>query len=310
MTDLEVNYRAEKIWNQISEKNLTAADVYHIQQSFGYDIACGILYKTFKEQPAFVDFAKGAENSQSAKGSFYNKANRDVLAAVFVHNPWESRKTNENYQWRLKNVAADMGFDCAYPEISYRRSVFPNAYTYQETMKRWAGRDVILITQGLASLEMRLVLEKSIQINANIIGWLNVSGMTYGTSLPASDRDAFYKIKKYFNDDYAVLPEVARSNGFCYGPLKINPQIEMVNMVGIRPQRYFHFFEKKREQELHYWGPHDGYVTIADYLQKPGVTWPFWGQSHYLSTDVYKRRFQYALHWLVSKYRHKDKVSL
>lgn len=296
-TDLEVNYRAQKIWNDLENKNLSATDIYHIQQSFGYDIACGILYKTMRENPQFIEFSQYVEKPQE----LYDKKNKEILVAVFTHNPWESKKNNEAYQWQLKNMAADMGFDCAFPEMQYRRSVFPNAYYYQELMKRWQGRTVILITHGLASLEMRLVLEKSIQLNVNIIGWLNVSGMLYGTSLPPSNSDVFNNLKKYFNAEYPVLPEVARSNTFCYGPLKISSKIEMVNVLGLRPQRYYYFFEKVSDQQLNYWGPHDGYVTISDYLQKPGVTWPFWGQGHYISVSIYKKRLQAALKWMVEK---------
>lgn len=302
VTELEASYRAQKIWDQLSQKNLTASDIYHIQQSFGYDIACGILYKTMKENPQFIEFNQYIEKQKDS----YHKSHKDVLAVVLTHNPWESKKQNQNYQWRLKNIAADMGFDCAFPEMQYRRSIYPNAYYYQELLKRWSGRDVIFITHGLASLELRLVLEKSVQLNLNVLGWLNVSGMMYGTSLPPTNKDVFYNIKKYFNDEYPVLPEVARSNGFCYSPLKVS-DIPLVNLVAVRPQRYYYFFEKVSDQQLNYWGPHDGYVTLADYLQKPGVTWPLWGQNHFIDVEVFKRRIQASLKWMLEQ---NDKISI
>lgn len=297
VTELEANYRAQKIWDQLANKNLNASDIYHIQQSFGYDIACGILYKTMKENPQFIEFNQFIEKQKDV----YDKNHKDVVAVVLAHNPWESKKQNENYQWRLKNIAADMGFDCAFPDIQHRRSIYPNAYYYQELLKRWNGRNVIFITHGLASLELRLVLEKSVQLNLNVMGWLNVSGMMYGTSLPPTNKDVFYNLKNYFNNDYPVLPEVARSNGFCYAPLKIGTEIPLVNLVAVRPQRYYYFFEKVRDQQLNYWGPHDGYVTIADYLQKPGVTWPLWGQNHYIDVEVFKRRIQASLKWTLEQ---------
>lgn len=296
-TDLEVSFRAQKIWEQLPNKHLSSSDLYQIQQSHGYDVACGILFKTFKEDPQCVEFSKFIEKIKNP----YDKNHKDVLAVVLVHNPWESKKQNEDYQWRLKNMAADAGFDTTMPDMQFRRSIYPNAYYYQELLKRWAGRRVIMITQGLASLEMRLVLEKSVQLDVDIVGWLNVSGLVYGTSLAPSNKDVFYNIKKYFNDEYPVLPEVARSNSFCYGHLKIAPAISMVNIVGLRPQKYFYFFEKTRDQQLNYWGPHDGYVTAADYLQKPGVTYPLWGQGHYIQVETYKRRLQAALKWMVVK---------
>jgi hypothetical protein len=294
-TDLEASYRAQKIWDQLANKNLSANDIYHIQQSFGYDIACGILHKSFKETSQFIEFNKFLEN----KKEHYSRDHKDILAVVLVHNPWESKKQNESYQWRLKNVAADAGFECAFPEIQYRRSIYPNAYFYQDLLKRWAGRKVVFITHGLASLELRLVLERSVQLQLQILGWLNVSGMLYGTSLPPTNNDLFFSMKKYINDEYPVLPEVGRSQSYCYGPLKFANPVPMVNVVGVRPHRYYYFFEKVRDQKLAYWGPHDGYVTLSDYLQKPGVTWPLWGQSHYIDVDIFKRRLQASLRWLV-----------
>ncbi len=296
-TDLEVSFRAQKIWEQLPNKQITSSDLYQIQQAHGYDVACGVLFKAFKQTPQCAEFAKSIEKTKEA----YDKSHQDVLAVVLVHNPWEAKNQNEDYQWRLKNMAADAGFDTTLPEMQFRRSIFPNAYYYQELLKRWAGRRVIMITHGLASLEMRLVLEKSIQLDVDIIGWLNVSGMVYGTSLAPSNKDMFYNMKKYFNDEHPVLPEVARSNTFCYNPLKIDPKITTVNIVGLRPQRYFYFFEKAQDRNLNYWGPHDGYVTIGDYLNKPGITYPIWGQGHYVQVEIYKRRLQAALRWMVNR---------
>lgn len=297
LTDLEVNYHAEKIWQQLADKNISASDIYHFQQSFGYDVACSLLYKAFKETPAFKQLSAFSEKNKD----YYKASHRDILAVVLVHNPWESRKKNQDYQWRLKNIASDMGLDCVFPEIQYRRSIFPNAYYYQELLKRWSGRKVVFITHGLASLELRLVLEKSVQLPLRPVGWLNVSGLLFGTSLAPTDKDTFYRIKKYFNDEYPVLPEVARSQAFCYGPLRLSSPMPMVHMVALRPQRYYHFFESKRKQELNYWGPNDGYVTIADYLQKPGVTWPLWGQNHFIEVEMFKRRMQASIKWMLEQ---------
>ncbi len=296
-TELEANYRAQKIWDQLTDKNLSATDIYHLQRSFGYDVASSLLYKTFKNSTEFQKLNQFVE----AQKVFYKKEHKDVLVVVLVHNPWESRKKNENYQWRLKNLALDAGFDVAFPDIQYRRSIYPNAYYYQDLFKRWSGRQVIFITQGLASLELRLLLERSQNLDLNVLGWLNISGMLFGTSLPPTNRDLFFSIKKYFQDEYPVLPEVGRQQSYCYGPVKSKCPLTLVNMLAVRPQRYYRVFESQREQELNYWGPHDGYVTLSDYLEKPGATWPLWGQGHYIDVEMFKRRLQATLAYFLSE---------
>lgn len=297
-SDLELNYKGYQIWNNLKDRaEINAKDIQWVQSQHGYDAANWILYKTFKERPSFKKFSEFAEKNRG----FYSKDNKEVVVVVLEHNPWRSANFNQEYQWKMKNVAADSGFEFCYPEISWRRSIFPNAYYYQDILKRFAGRDVILMSHSQASLETRWLLERSQQLNVNILGWLNISGMLYGTALPKTGKDLWHRFKKIMNDEYPVTPEIARANAYCYADFKF--KLPMVSVLGFQPRKYFSLPESHRDRELSHWGPHDGIVSHIDYMKNPGVVWPIWGESHSIDLPTYQKSLQAALKWLIVQAR-------
>lgn len=294
-TDLEFSYRGHQVWERLENKNLTADEMSRIQQIYGYDVASWILFKFFKEKENYSQFMSYVDGQ---RGTIYSKDNSEYVVFVMTHNPWVPRQANEDYQWELKNLATDAGFECSFPEIPYRRSIFPNAYYYQDVLKRFSGRKVIFLTHSLASLEVRWLLERSQQLNIRVAGWLNLSGLIYGTSLPPSSEDLFYSIKRIFNEDHPVLPEVARSNSYCYGDFKFEKNFPMVSLLGFKPSKYFSLSEIFRDKELKFWGPHDGFVSHVDYLKNPGIVWPILGQGHNIDLEVFKQKLQASLKWI------------
>jgi hypothetical protein len=297
-TDLEFSYRGHQAWRDLDKKDLTPADLLAIQYVHGYDVANWILYKYFRERENFAEFQAYLDLEREM---VYSRHFSEYVVFAVAHNPWTPLATNEAYQWDMKNLAVDAGFDCSYPEIPYRRSIFPNAYYYQDLLKRFSGRKVIFMTQGLAALEVRWLLERSSQLNIRVAGWLNISGMLYGTGLPPS-RGAFWQsLKQLINNEHPVLPEVARSNAYCYGDFKFNLDFPMVSMLGFQPTKNLSLTEMFRDRELRHWGPHDGYVTHADYLKNPGIVWPVIGHGHYIETKPLKQNIQAALKWIVER---------
>jgi hypothetical protein len=294
-TELDISWRGQKVFDNFVEKEITPKDIFDIQQEQGYDVAAWVLYKALREKENFLNFSTFVEGK---KDKTYSAANKEILVFVIAHNPWVSLKDNEEYQWRLKNMVLDAGFDFYAPEISYRRSIFANAYKYQEIFKRFAGRKVIFLTHSLAGLELRWFLEKSIDIQVDVQGWLNLSGMIYGTSLPPSSNDWFLSAKRFIYDEYPVKAEVLRSNAYCYGDLKTPRDLPMVSVVGFPPPTSF---GSERAKELKFWGPHDGFVTLADYLKTPGVVWPIWNDGHFITVENQKKRLQASLHYLCSE---------
>jgi len=298
LTDLEYTYRGHQVRQYVGDAEVNPKLLREIQTNHGYDAACWVLYKHFRERQSFIDFNNFIDQNRA---TVYSKNYKDYLVFTMTHNPWVSRKVNEDYQWQMKNFAVDAGFDVSYPEIPYQRSIFPNAYYYQDILKRFAGRKVILLTHSLATLETRWLLERSQQLDVRIAGWLNLSGLLYGTSLPPSSRDWWYSVKQYFGDEYPVLKEVSRANSYCYGNLKFPVNFPMVNVLGFKPSKYFSVTDAIRDRELKHWGPHDGFVTHMDYLNSPGVVWPILGQDHYLNLTGYRTRLQSALKWIVDQ---------
>ena len=300
-TEVEVNYSGQKVWLGLSNKNLTPNDILWIQKEHGYNAACWVLYKFFKEKASAAEFFKFID----ANKTNYSQSYSDYTVIVLAHNPWASRARNEDYQWRLKNIAVDMGFGVFTPEIGYRRSLFANAYAYQEMLKRFdhktsdgRAKKIIFLTYGVASLELKWMLQKSQSVPENIIGWMNISGLLYGTALPPTN-SRLTKAILDFSGGFPINPDVLRSNIYCKQPF--TPQMPLVSVLGIQPESRFTLKDRFTNEDIKHWGPHDNYSSLVDYMQAPGVVWPLWGESHSIDVEIYKNRLQAALRYILQQ---------
>lgn len=296
-TDIEITWRGHKAFNNFIEQQITSRDIFNIQQEQGYDVAAFVLYKALKEKEEYQNFAKFIEE----KRPVYSPTNKETVVFIMTHNPWMPYGVNTDYQWRLKNVVADAGYEYCIPEIQYRRSIFANAYYYQDILKRYKGRKVLFLTHSLASLEMRWFFEKTKELNIEIQGWLNMSGLIYGTSLPPSSNDWFLSVKRYLSDAHPVTAEVSRSNSYWYGDFAPPGNIPMVSLVGFTPSKLSSYRDSMKGRDLKFWGPHDGFVTLSDYLNVPGVVWPLWKEGHYIQVESFKNRLQSTLNYLCTQ---------
>lgn len=298
-TEVEVNYTGQKVWLSLASKQLTPQDILWIQKEHGYNVACWVLYKFFKEHPRNHQFLEFIEQNKNN----YSQAHRDYTVVVLAHNPWVPLSQNEEYQWRLKNIAADMGFQVFTPEISYRRSLFANAYAHQESLKRFSqdrGVDnkIIFLSQGVASLELKWMLQKTQNLKLNVLGWVNVAGLLHGTSLPPT-QSRWAKAMLDFVGGYPVHPDVSRENSYCHKP----PQIEcpMISMLPFSPDSRFQWRDRFNNEDLRFFGPHDGYSSLVDYMSLQSIVWPIWGESHFMDVEVYKNRMQAAFKFILQQ---------
>lgn len=296
-TEVEVNYTGQKVWLSMSNKNITASDILWIQKEHGYNTACWVLYKYFKENPKATEFFQFIETHKQN----YSHAFNDYTVVVWAHNPWATRSMNEEYQWRLKNIAADMGFNVFVPDIGYRRSLFANAYALQESLKRFQApqeKKLLFLTQGVGSLECKWFLQKSQVLPKNILGWLNVSGLLYGTALPPTQSRAAKAVLDFVGS-YPINPDVLRSNSYCRQPLQHD--LPMISMIPISPASRFTFKDRWANEDLKHWGPHDGFTSLVDYISSPGIVWPIWGETHFIDVEIYKNRMQAAFKYLLQQ---------
>lgn len=297
ITDLEYSYRGHQVWQYLNQTDFSDQEIRYIQKVHGYDVASWVLYKCFKER---VKNKKFLTYLDSQREMIYSRDLQDYVVVAAVHNPWVSLKKNEDYQWQLKSIATDAGFECCYPEVPYRRSIFPNAYYYQDVLKRFAGKKIIFMTHSQAGLEVRWLLERSQQLEVDVVGWLNISGMLYGTSLPPSSEAWWNSFRRYFNDDHPVLPEVARSNAYCYGDLKLQQDVPLVSMLGFKPAKYLTLGQTLRDREIRFWGPHDGFISHSDYLKSNEIVWPVLGHDHFIEVQAYRQQIQATLKGFVT----------
>lgn len=294
-SDLEISYRGQQVWKNFSQSRITVDEILRIQSLHGYDIASWVLFQFFKEKEAFKSFSHFIE----AQRESYSKLNSEYLVIVLSHNPWESKSKNIEYQWRMKNIVADAGFEYSYPEVPYQATLFESAQYCREIVERFSNRKIIFFTHSQSSLELRLLLEKKLLSNTNIIGWINVSGLVHGTALAPTDEDRLMAFKRYMNQEYRVLPDVGRTSPYALPALGDQYGFPVISMLGFSPTKIMDKSEEARAQDISYWGPHDTYITHTDYLKDEHVIWPLWGEGHFIGIEAYKKRIQAACKWLI-----------
>lgn len=290
--DLDISFKGFQVWKSLPEKfHLDASTFKRIQNQYGFDIASWVLYKYFKEKVQYKKFETYLDKTRQT----FKEEHEDYVVFVLVHNPWASLKANEQYQWRLKNVAIDAGFEVSFPTIGYRRSLHHNAYYYQQLLKRFPNRKVIFLTHSVAALELRWMLEKSIDFKARPVGWLNLAGLLFGTSRTTSP-GWIPQLRRAWFGEYFVPPHISRKQAYCYRALQWSEEeLPMVSVLPFRPRSLYPLNEEINHHELDYWGPHDGYISLCDYLKVEHTVWPLWGETHQPDPEVMKTRLQATL---------------
>jgi hypothetical protein len=294
-TDLEISYRGQQVWKTFSRSPITTDEILRIQSLHGYDIASWVLFQYFKEKESFKSFSHFIE----AQRESYSKLNNEYLVVVLCHNPWETKSKNIEYQWRMKNIVADAGFEYSYPEVSYRSTVYESANYYRDIIDRFSHRKLIFLTYGQSTLELRLLLEKKLINEEQIVGWISVSGLMHGTALAPANDDKLMAVKRYMNSEFPVSPDVGRSAPYALHPVNNQYGFPIISMLGFCPTKAMSSAEEARAGELMHWGPHDTYSSHVDFLKDDHLIWPIWGDGHFITLENYKKRLQAACKWLI-----------
>lgn len=294
-TDIEISYRGQQVWKSFSHSQITSDEILRIQSLHGYDIASWVLFQYFKEKGTFKSFIHFIDGQRES----YSKLNSEYMVIVLCHNPWESKSKNIEYQWRMKNIVADAGFEYSYPEVSYRSSVYESAQYYRDIIERFSHRKIIFLTYGQSSLELRVLFEKELIQDTSIIGWISVSGLLHGTALAPSNDDKVMALKRYMNNEFPVGPDVGRTSPYALKPLNNQYGFPVISMLGFSPTKIMNSSEEARAQDLLHWGPHDTYSSHIDFLKDDHLVWPVWGEGHFITLENYKKRLQAACRWLI-----------
>lgn len=293
-TDIEISYRGQQVFKSFVKTPVTPDDILHIQSLHGYDIASWVLFQVYKNREDFKSFQHFVEMQRDV----YSKLNTDYTILTLCHSPWESQVKNTDYQWHMKNIAADAGFSFSYPEVPYRASLYEAVAYYRDILARLNDKKVILLTHGLSTLEMRVLLDK--QPHENILGWINIAGLAHGTALAPSSEDKVMAFARYMNNEYPVSPEVARTTPYAARRMhSADYGFPIISMLGFSPLKAMNPAEQKRSEDIQHWGPHDTYCSHLDYLRDAHLIWPVWGEGHFIHTDSYKKRLQAALKWMI-----------
>jgi len=145
--------------------------------------------------------------------------------------------------------------------------------------RRERGRQLFICSFSFGSAYFRYALDQGNREFFNhILGWLNLSGMVYGSPRFQLDKKKHWYLAKRSE----FLRSFSCENKYFARPVADHIPCT-VSFLSSRLSGSMTSGEKKHYHGLRHWGPNDGWICFNDYETMPGFVIPLWGQKHFLN---------------------------
>lgn len=189
----------------------------------------------------------------------------------------------------LREVADALGLEFSTVPVDGTEGLDANASSINQWLDRADDKAMLLFSLSKGSAEIRHALTKAESMRAfrNVIGWVSVSGLPFGTPsfeayLENPLRSAFIRtifwIKHWRLDPIRDLLRY-RPDAPCEVPATL-PVVQVVafpEQSDLRDRR-----SRWLRRKLAPLGPNDGFAVIGDLERLPGRVFPIRGTDHYL----------------------------
>ncbi len=268
-SEAEVYYEALKSFRRDPNQDFAA-----VKRHLGLTVATTYAQLYFQNQKSQQRFRREVE----LHAGDYNQLNSqfDVLIVA------PSQKMLPSHLVKLmskqaSSLATSVGFKYVSQAQLHSNNVLESARRLQRILmdKNKQGRQVLIVSFSFGSAVVRVLLDHLNSSETKMIkGWLNVSGLIFGTPrFHCSDKKSFYNLisldMRSFSCEQSYFQKPLNTKG-----------IKTVHMLAIKQPRDMTLTEQRNCSFLKAWGPNDGLVPFRDYqkLQAPVV--PLMGQSH------------------------------
>jgi len=268
-SEAESYYQALRCFRRDPDQDFAA-----VKRHLGLDVATIYAQLYFQNQKNHQRFRREIELHSGE----YNQLNSqiDVLVVAPSQKMLPSHLIKQLSK-QASSLATSAGFMYVTQAQLHSNNVLEGARRLQRILrdKSKQGRQVILVSFSFGSAVVRVLLDHLSTSETKMIkGWLNASGLIFGTPrFHCSDKKSFY------NSVNIDMRSFSCEQTYFQKPLDTKG-IKTVHMLAVKLPKDMMLIEQRNCSFLKAWGPNDGLVPFRDYqnLQAPVI--PVMGQNH------------------------------
>jgi hypothetical protein len=271
-------------WNeQWTWQDLTEDVLRRIAAQEGIDFATALLYDRILHWPRQAEFLEQLANSASGT--------EDVLIAIAPGAFYLEDKRSGADGRAIIEIAKTLGCRAERVPLGSFGRLMENAQILCDWLGQRKEQKIVLVSLSKGGAEVKLALAESPEIFQQVIAWIDLSGLHFGTPLmnwllPRRWRMLAIRMMFWFQGyDVAALPELERCPGTMLDfALQAPEHLRIVHVVGFPLRRHLSRPRSRRGfQRIAPMGPNDGgAILLADLARLPGLIYPLWGADHFL----------------------------
>ena len=258
----------------------------------GVDFATALLYDRLVRSPEHGPFIEHIRSGLESDDTGRPEGTLAIVpGACYVEYPATGADGR-----RLRAVAEQLGWQVEVVPVHSFGPLETNAQTICTWLDERSDEPVLLVSLSKGGADVKTALARPDAWHAfrNVVGWINVSGIVFGTPL------AGWVLRHWFRKlltrlscwcrgyEFSVLGELDRFRGCpLEGEFVLPPWVRLVHVVGLPLSVHLDSKRARRgHRRLASLGPNDGGgILLGDVCRLPGLIYPVWGADHYLEPD-------------------------
>jgi hypothetical protein len=268
---------------------LNADTLQGIVQQEGIDFATSLLYVRLRRSPNHGPIIQDVERRATRSNGEKQETGVKVLIV-----PGGCHEENSDSRECLRLVHQEvtrLGFEAEIVPTASFGSLADNAQIIQSSLRSRLDLPVVVVSLSKGTAEVKWALRDDPALFQQIAGWINVSGLLYGSEWISwlLDRGISRLGARiwcwYLGYPFSTLEELRRGAGTPLDfDLNLPEQITLMHIVGFPLAGHLsHPYTRRSFQRLSNRGPNDGMgIMLSDLQRAGGVVFPVWNADHFL----------------------------
>jgi len=291
-----------------SLEEISESALRRITAEQGIDFATALLFDRITGSPKHGEFVRQIDACRDIDSD--QPWNTDVTVAVapgafYLEYPHTGAAGDV-----VLAEAARMGFRTALIPTSSVGTPRENGQLICRWLRERREETIILgsLSKGGTDVKMAMSERGAAQTFGNVMGWINVGGILYGSPMSSwilnrrfasiAYRLLFFCFRKRFE---FVTSLERRTGGELDFELSLPEHLNLINVIGFPLRRHLSSRRAERwHQRIGELGPNESVTLLHDALRLPGHLLPVWGVDHYLQEGWEASRLIRALLYYVA----------
>lgn len=288
-TDAELAFQSKDILQFLRGRLPSWQELKALQDEKGYDLALTVLYRAVLQSQPHSAFIR---HVQGTKPGFHDlKQGKSPVEVLIVPSvmPDSNQKWGAHCDW-IRSLAREMGFSTDVVETSRKESIAGNARLIGNHLKNCESNNILLVTTGRGTTEMRFLLQK--RKNADelrkVRGWLNINGCANGSrAIEQTVSSKLTQIQKQIiawvrREKFAARLELRPDSPLFSEQLRAHERMMIVSVFGLLYSDQIPLGGAERFSRLKSEGLTDGFLLAKEAILRPGLLIPVPGLRHEL----------------------------